>query len=69
VDILFGDQHVTIAEVKRALGNKQHFVQLQDGTLGILPEEWIKKYSLLFRVGEGKKPAVTFIEIPHECYR
>lgn len=54
VDILFGDQHVTIAEVKRALGNKQQFVQLQDGTLGILPEEWIKKYSLLFRVGEGK---------------
>jgi non-specific serine/threonine protein kinase len=54
VDIIFGDQHVTIAEVKRALGNKQQFVQLNDGTLGILPEEWIKKYSLLFRVGEGK---------------
>ncbi|MEJ7681239.1 MAG: DEAD/DEAH box helicase [Segetibacter sp.] len=29
-------------------------MQLQDGSLGILPEEWIKKYSLLFRVGEGK---------------
>src|SRR5690606_35406933 len=28
---------------------------LTDGTLGILPEEWIKKYSLLFRVGEGKQ--------------
>jgi hypothetical protein len=27
---------------------------LNDGTLGILPEEWLKKYSLLFRVGEGK---------------
>ena len=54
VDILFGDQHVTVAEVKRALANKQQFVQLNDGTLGILPEEWIKKYSLLFRVGEGK---------------
>ncbi len=54
VDILFGDQKVTIAEVKRALGNKQQFVQLNDGSLGILPEEWIKKYSLLFRVGEGK---------------
>ena len=54
VDIVFGDQHVTIAEVKRALSNKQQFVQLGDGTLGILPEEWIKKYSLLFRVGEGK---------------
>ncbi|MEI9943853.1 MAG: DEAD/DEAH box helicase [Chitinophagaceae bacterium] len=53
VDILFGDQKVTVAEVKRALANKQQFVQLNDGTLGILPEEWLKKYSLLFRVGEG----------------
>lgn len=55
VDILFGDQKVTIADVKKALANRQQFVQLNDGTLGILPEEWIKKYSLLFRVGEGKQ--------------
>ncbi|RYY59710.1 MAG: DEAD/DEAH box helicase [Chitinophagaceae bacterium] len=53
VDIVFGDQKVTVADVKRALANKQQFVQLNDGTLGILPEEWLKKYSLLFRVGEG----------------
>jgi hypothetical protein len=55
VDIVFGDQKVTIADVKKALANRQQFVQLGDGTLGILPEEWIKKYSLLFRVGEGKQ--------------
>jgi len=54
VDILFGDQKVSVAEVKKALANKQQFVQLNDGTLGILPEEWLKKYSLLFRVGEGR---------------
>lgn len=54
VDILFGDQKVTVEEVKRAISAKQQFVQLNDGTLGILPEEWLKKYSLLFRVGEGK---------------
>lgn len=54
VDIVFGDQKVTVAEVKRALANKQQFVQLDDGSLGILPEEWIKRYSLLFRIGEGK---------------
>ncbi|MBS1654048.1 MAG: SNF2 helicase associated domain-containing protein, partial [Bacteroidetes bacterium] len=58
VDIVFGDQKVTVAEVKRALANKQQFVQLNDGTLGILPEEWIKKYSLLFRVGEGKNDSL-----------
>lgn len=53
VDIMFGDQKVTIAEVKRALAAKQQFVQLNDGSLGILPDEWLKKYALLFRVGEG----------------
>lgn len=58
VDIVFGDQRVTIAEVKRALANKQQFVHLGDGTLGILPEEWLKKYSLLFRVGEGKSDSL-----------
>jgi SNF2 family DNA or RNA helicase len=55
VDIMFGEQKVTIADVKKALANRQQFVPLHDGTLGILPEEWIKKYSLLFRVGEGKQ--------------
>jgi hypothetical protein len=54
VDIEFGHQRVTIADVKKALANRQQFVPLSDGTLGVLPEEWIKKYSLLFRVGEGK---------------
>ncbi|MBD0332624.1 MAG: SNF2 helicase associated domain-containing protein, partial [Chitinophagaceae bacterium] len=54
VDIVFGDQKVSVAEVKRALANKQQFVQLNDNTLGILPEDWLKRYSLLFRVGEGK---------------
>ncbi len=54
IDIHFGEQKVTVEDVKKALANKQQFVHLQDGTLGILPEEWIKKYSLLFRVGDGK---------------
>jgi len=54
VDIVFDEQTVSIADVKKALANRQQFVPLNDGTLGVLPEEWIKKYSLLFRVGEGK---------------
>ncbi len=54
VEIEFGDQRVGIADIKRALAVKQSFVQLGDGTLGILPDEWLKRYSLLFKVGEGK---------------
>ena len=54
VELAFGDQRIGIVDIKKALANKQSFVQLNDGTLGILPDEWIKKYSLLFKVGEGK---------------
>ena len=54
VEINFGDQQITVADVKKALANKQQFVPLADGTLGVLPEEWLKRYSLLFRMGEGK---------------
>lgn len=42
VEIIFGDQKVSIEEIKRALNNKQQIVQLNDGTLGILPDEWLK---------------------------
>lgn len=53
VEMEFGNQRIGIAEIKRALASKQSFVQLGDGSLGILPEDWIKKYALLFKVGEG----------------
>ena len=54
IELAFGEQRIGIGDIKKALANKQSFVQLNDGTLGILPDEWIKKYSLLFKVGEGK---------------
>jgi non-specific serine/threonine protein kinase len=54
VEIDFEGQRVGIADIKKALASKQSFVQLGDGTLGILPDEWLKKYALLFKVGDGK---------------
>ncbi|UAY52117.1 DEAD/DEAH box helicase [Ferruginibacter albus] len=54
VEIDFEGQRVGINDIKKALADKRSFVQLGDGTLGILPEEWLKKYSLLFKVGDGK---------------
>ncbi|HVX01353.1 MAG TPA: SNF2-related protein, partial [Candidatus Babeliaceae bacterium] len=54
VELSFGEQRIGVSEIKKALSNKQSFVQLNDGTLGILPEEWINKYALLFKVGQGK---------------
>ncbi len=54
VEIVYGDQAVSIVDVKRALAQKQNFVKLGDGSIGLLPEEWLKKYALLIKVGENK---------------
>jgi hypothetical protein len=54
VEIEFGEQRVGIDDIKKALVNKQSFVQLGDGSLGILPDEWLKRYSLLFKVGDDR---------------
>jgi SNF2 family DNA or RNA helicase len=53
VEISFGDQKVSVQDIKNMLCNKQQFVPLKDGSLGLLPEKWLNKYSLLFKVGEG----------------
>lgn len=54
VEIVYGDQAVSINEVKQALSQRQNFVKLGDGSIGLLPEEWLKKYSLLLKMGESK---------------
>ncbi|GGC02666.1 SNF2-related protein [Dyadobacter sediminis] len=57
VEISFGDQKVTLADAKKALLKKQNYVQLQDGSLGVLPEEWISKLEPLLQFGrvEGEQ--------------
>jgi len=54
VNLKFGDQTVSIIEVKKALAQKQNYVRLGDGSLGLLPEDWLKKYTLLLKVGETR---------------
>lgn len=51
VTIQWGDQTVTLKEIRHAILNKQDTIMLEDGTLGHIPEEWIRQYSLLLRTG------------------
>jgi non-specific serine/threonine protein kinase len=52
VEVSYGDQSVNIRDIKKALADKQNYVALPDGTLGLLPEQWMAKYGLFFRMGE-----------------
>lgn len=49
VGISWGDQEVSLKEIRHAILNHQDTLMLEDGTLGHIPEAWINRYSLLLR--------------------
>ena len=64
----FGQKEATLKQLHRTIRNKSKFVQLDDGSLGILPEEWMDKIAAYFQAGEIdeellKIPKINFTEI------
>lgn len=58
MEVAFGDQKVTVADVKKALAHKQNFVTLADGSVGLLPDDWMDKYALMVKLGAVKGKSV-----------
>ncbi len=50
--VRFGQQKASLKHLQQSLRNKSKFVQLDDGSLGILPEEWIARLAEYFNLGE-----------------
>ncbi|WP_300599891.1 DEAD/DEAH box helicase [Niabella sp.] len=64
----FGKQEASLKQLHSAIRNKRKFVQLDDGTRGILPEEWIARMTRYFNVADIdgallKIPKINFSEI------
>jgi non-specific serine/threonine protein kinase len=55
IEISFGDQQVSLKEVRRALMNGQAGVRLHDGSIGLLPDDFVEQYGALFRLGSESK--------------
>lgn len=55
IDVSYGDQKVDLRDLQKAIVKKQNYVELKDGTLGLLPQEWIEKYKKYFKLGQVKK--------------
>ncbi len=58
IDVSFGNQKASLKELQKSFIKKTNYVTLGDGTLGILPEEWMKKFSGYFKTGEIKKNGI-----------
>lgn len=65
VGISFGKQQATLKQIQKSINNRSRFVQLDDGSLGLLPQEWVNRFGEFFRSGEidGEK-----IRIPKSLY-
>ncbi|GAB3923287.1 DEAD/DEAH box helicase [Larkinella terrae] len=50
--VSFGKQQVSLKHLRKAVKNQSRFVTLDDGTLGVLPTEWLERFSYFFEAGD-----------------
>lgn len=51
-DVSFGDEIIPLSRLKRTWESGEKFIQLGDGSLGKIPEEWMQKMVRILRSGE-----------------
>ena len=55
VEMSFGSQIVSLKDVQKAIVKKENYIRLDDGTLGLLPEEWVNKFAHVLRSADVDK--------------
>ena len=63
IELSFGDNIVSLKDIKKAIINKQKYIQLNDGSVGILPSEWLLKLEKYFRNGEIKNGKLSISKL------
>ena len=56
----FGGQSVKLPQLLAALRRGEKTIRLDDGTLGVLPEQWLAKYGLLADMGNATEDHIRF---------
>lgn len=52
INVRFGKKKASLKQLHQSVRNKTKYVQLDDGTMGILPDHWLKKFETYFNAGE-----------------
>lgn len=55
IRVTYGDLVVPLHELRKAILGRQEFILLADGSLGMLPKEWLDKYALLLKMGQAQE--------------
>ena len=59
-EVRFGDETIPLPQLLHALERGADHVVLDDGSLGMLPEAWLRKYGFLLSAGKASGSAVRF---------
>ncbi|MEI6946397.1 SNF2-related protein [Paraflavisolibacter sp. H34] len=52
ISVRFGGKKAGLKQLQKAVRNRSRYVQLDDGSQGILPLEWMEKFAAWFQAGE-----------------
>ena len=68
IKVKFNKQVVSLKHLHKSIRNKSKFVQLDDGTTGILPDEWLEKFYGYFGAGEVveetlRTPTINYLSV------
>jgi superfamily II DNA or RNA helicase len=58
--INYGDQRVSLPELLAAARRGEAMIELGDGSMGMLPEEWLKKYGMLADLATAENGSLRF---------
>ncbi|WP_417265102.1 SNF2-related protein [Brumimicrobium sp.] len=58
IKVDFGGQTADLKQIQKSIIKQTNYVELKDGTIGILPKEWIEKYKKYFKLGNVKKDKI-----------
>jgi len=59
-EVQFDDRIAKLPELLAALHRGEYLIPLDDGTFGMLPEEWLKKYGILANLGKTHDDHIRF---------
>jgi SNF2 family DNA or RNA helicase len=61
--VTFGNTQASLTDVRKAILNNQKFIPLNDGTIGLLPDDWVTRYAALFKFGKLDKSKVSISKL------
>ncbi|MGO1243037.1 MAG: SNF2-related protein [Sphingobacterium sp.] len=50
-NLQFGEQQVSVIQLYKSIRNKSKYIELDDGSIGIIPQDWLHKITRYFSLG------------------